>query len=160
MGNDRSRRRRAALKVILLTLLATAVAAFAAVLILGAAGWGCFVGFAFGSSEPCGPGWAITVLAFLPALAILAGGLLWARRVGAPEPVAPQRVWLVAAPGVDLKLDPRQDQLVAHLEAGALVKEVRRLYQHVRVITPDGLEDWVGADRLEPTDRGEGGGDG
>lgn len=64
--------------MVLLTLLATAAAAFVAMLLLGAAATDCL-----GASGPCGPGWGITVLAFVPALAILVGGLSWARGAGA-----------------------------------------------------------------------------
>jgi hypothetical protein len=99
-------------------------------------------------------------------------GVIWAvlafvRSRSAPaeeswEPAAP--AWLVAGPGADLmwRLSDREPH--AHLEAGTVVWEVERGQGQVRVTTPEGLEGWVDADRLEPTVQptgdGEGGGDG
>ena len=45
----------------------------------------------------------------------------------------------VALLGADLKEYPLHDEPMARLEAGTVVWELRRLGEHVRVRTPDGL---------------------
>jgi hypothetical protein len=151
----------AAIGVVVLTLVVIALFAFVAIFSMN-----------FCIASPCphpSPGGITVVVVFLALLFLL--GLWWAWMVATgrslrhgsrdelgPAPDSAQRPWLVAEPGADLKEYPLHEEAMAHLKAGTLVREMRRLGEHVRVRTPDGLEGWVAADRLEPT--GEGGGDG
>jgi len=157
-------RRVGALGTVFITLVVAAVVFWGLGWVIGVSMWDrCFAFFCWAG------GWAVPGAVSAVCLVwglITAWGLAMGRTLDIlgddnrqPDSADARPVWIVAEPGADLKEYPRKDQPMAHVAAGTLVTEVRRLFEQVRVATPDGLEGWVDADRLEPPS-GEGGAEG